>query len=125
MVLAVLFLGERFHLYHVLGIAAAAAGIFIASLQSETRQQALLRKVPQRARAGRASASATHDRVFRKDRADPLEHLLGRGLRQSSAISRRERRSARPVAAVKKVGSADLVLAYWLRRVSEKRYPMP
>jgi drug/metabolite transporter (DMT)-like permease len=41
MVLAVLFLGEHFHLYHVLGTAAAAAGIFLASLQSEATQQAL------------------------------------------------------------------------------------
>jgi drug/metabolite transporter (DMT)-like permease len=41
MVLAVIFLGERFRLYHVLGAAAAAAGIFLASLQSEAAQQAL------------------------------------------------------------------------------------
>src|SRR5262249_31518300 len=31
MVLAVFFLGERFHLYHALGTAAAGAGLFVAS----------------------------------------------------------------------------------------------
>jgi drug/metabolite transporter (DMT)-like permease len=41
MVLAVLFLGERFHLYHVLGTAAAAAGIFLASVKSGTAQTGL------------------------------------------------------------------------------------
>jgi drug/metabolite transporter (DMT)-like permease len=49
MVLAVLFLGERFHLYHVLGTAAAAAGIFLASLQPGTAQRALHHKTPARA----------------------------------------------------------------------------
>jgi drug/metabolite transporter (DMT)-like permease len=46
MILAVLFLGERFHLYHVLGTAAAAAGIFIASVQAGTAKPALPAKMP-------------------------------------------------------------------------------
>jgi len=44
MILAVLFLGERFHLYHALGAAAAAAGIFLASLQAGTAQGPLPHK---------------------------------------------------------------------------------
>jgi drug/metabolite transporter (DMT)-like permease len=46
MVLAVLFLGERFHLYHVLGTAAAAAGIFVASLQAGTAGRVSRDKMP-------------------------------------------------------------------------------
>jgi len=41
MILAVLFLGESFRLYHAVGTAAAAAGIFLASLQAGTAQQVL------------------------------------------------------------------------------------
>jgi drug/metabolite transporter (DMT)-like permease len=36
-VLAVLFLGERFHLYHAIGIALIAAGIVLASIRPATR----------------------------------------------------------------------------------------
>jgi drug/metabolite transporter (DMT)-like permease len=46
MVLAVLFLGERVHLYHALGAAAAAAGIFLASVKTGTGRQVSDRVVP-------------------------------------------------------------------------------
>jgi hypothetical protein len=46
---AVLFLGEHVHLYHALGAAAAAAGIFLASLQAETAQRPLPQKAATRA----------------------------------------------------------------------------
>ena len=46
MVLAVLFLGERFHMYHAVGAAAAAAGIFLASLRAGTAQRPLPNKAP-------------------------------------------------------------------------------
>jgi drug/metabolite transporter (DMT)-like permease len=48
MILAVLFLGERFYLYHALGAAAAAAGIFLASLRAETAQRPLPHKATTR-----------------------------------------------------------------------------
>jgi len=46
MVLALLFLGERFHMYHAVGAAAAAAGIFLASLRAGTAHRPLPNKAP-------------------------------------------------------------------------------
>jgi drug/metabolite transporter (DMT)-like permease len=57
MILAVLFLGERFHLHHLLGIAAAAAGIFIASLRAGAARQTLPSASQQPRNASRSGAA--------------------------------------------------------------------
>src|SRR5215469_192424 len=57
MALALLFLGERFHLYHALGATATTAGIFLASLQMGTAQRPLPHKAPTQSAELRAARS--------------------------------------------------------------------